>query len=112
MRDEAQGYAAQGCTSPVADLYVGGKSFDVAKEGLAMVAAMKQKPALLQSRIRPTASGRRVQGDGCRFRVGSANSLPEAEVIRATSACLGTRNVGCAFIGCAKSIGGDGSGPT
>ena len=46
MRDEAHGYAAQGCTSPVADLYVGGKSFDVAKEGLAMVAAMKQKPTL------------------------------------------------------------------
>ena len=52
MRDEAHGYAAQGCTAPVADLYVGGKSFDTAKEGLAMVAAMKQKPALLQSRIR------------------------------------------------------------
>ncbi len=72
MRDEAHRYAAQGYTVLVADLYGGGKTFDTAKEGLAMVAAMKQKPALLHSRVQAAKDALARQGTVDRSRIGAA----------------------------------------
>ena len=72
MRDEAHRYAAQGYTAFVADLYGDGKTFDTAKEGLAMVAALKQKPALLQSRVRAAKDALAGQATVDGSRIGAA----------------------------------------